>query len=145
MTMIVRSAHLWAMVELIVGILLTRLYGTGIFCPRQTISGTRSQCPTLAQHHQKFAEYRLPILCRYWNDNSGMYLAANSGPNSGRQHLFLTQQRANAVPKSGFLTSRMVSRGKSDTWHSSVPSVARTLALLLLELDAIIKVTIGLV
>ena len=74
-----------------------------------------------------------------------MHLAANSGPNSGRQHFFSAQQRANAVSNSGFLTSRMVYRGKSDTWHSNVPSMARTLALLLSELDAIIKVTIGLV
>ena len=71
--------------------------------------------PTLAQHRQKFAEDRLPISCRCWNDNSGIHLAANAGPNSGRQHLFSAHQRANAVPNSGFLTSRMVCRGKSDT------------------------------
>ena len=100
---------------------------------------------TLAQHRQKFAEDRLPISCRCWNDNSGMHLAANSGPNSGRQHLFSAQQRANAVPNSGFLTSRMVCRGKSDTWPSNVPSMSPTLALLLSELDAIVKLTIGLV
>ena len=55
------------------------------------------------------------------------------------------QKRANAVPNSGFLTSRMVSRGKSDTWPSNVPSMSPTLALLLSELDAIVKMTIGLV
>ena len=75
--------------------------------------------PTLAQHRQKFSEDRLPISSRCWNDNSGMHLAANSSPNSGRQHLFSAQQRANAVPNSGFLTSRMVCRGKSDTWPSN--------------------------
>ena len=101
--------------------------------------------PTLAQHRQKFAEDRLPISCRCWNDNSGMHFAANAGPNSGRQHLFSAQQRANAVPNSGFLTSRMVCRGKSDTWRSNVPSMIPTLALLLSELDAIVKMKIGLV
>ena len=100
--------------------------------------------PTLAQHRQKFAEDWLPISCRCQNDNSGMHLAANSGPNSGYQHLFSAQQRANAVPNSGFLTSRMVCRGKSDTWPSNVPSMGWTLALLLSELDAIVKMTIGL-
>ena len=54
------------------------------------------------------AKDRLPICS---NDNSGMHLAANSGPNSGRQHLFSAQQRANTAPNSGFLTSRMVCRG----------------------------------
>ena len=78
--------------------------------------------PTLAQHRQKFAEDRLPISCRCWNNNSGMHLAANSGPNSGCQHFFSAQQRANAVPNSGFLSSGMVCRGKSDTWPSNVPS-----------------------
>ena len=73
--------------------------------------------PRLAQHRQKIAEDRLPISCRCWNDNSGMHLVANAGPNSGRQHLFSAQQWANAVPNFGFLTSRMVCRGKSDTWH----------------------------
>ena len=58
--------------------------------------------PTLAQHRQKFAEDRLPISCRCWNDNSGMHLVANVGPNSGRQYLFSAQQRANAVPNSDF-------------------------------------------
>ena len=101
--------------------------------------------PTLTQHRQKFAEDRLPISCRYWNDNSGMHSAANAGPNSGRQHLFSAHQRANAVPNSGFLTSRMVCRAKSDTWPSNVPSMSPTLALLLLELDAIVRTTIGLV
>ena len=74
-----------------------------------------------------------------------MHLAVNSGPNSGRQHFFLTQQRANAVPNSGFLTSRMVCCGKSDKWPSNVPSIGQTLALLHSELDVIVKVTIGLV
>ena len=101
--------------------------------------------PTLAQHRHKFAEDRLPISCRCWNDNPGMYLAANPGPNSGCQHLFLAQQRADAVPNSGFLNSGMVCRGKSDTWPSNVPSMSLTLALLLSELDAIVKMTIGLV
>ena len=101
--------------------------------------------PTLAQRRQKFAEDRLPISCRCWNDNSGMHLAVNSGPNSGRQHLFLAQQRANAVPNSDFLTSRIVCRGKSDTWPSNMPSMSPTLALLLSELDDIVKMTIGLV
>ena len=100
---------------------------------------------TLAQHRHKFAEDRCPISCRCWNDNSGMHLASNSGPNSGRQNLFSAQQRANAVPNFGFLTSRMGCRGKSDTWPSSMPSMGQTLALLLSELDAIVKVTIGLV
>ena len=36
---------------------------------------------------------RLPIWYRCWNDNSSMHLAVNSGPNYGRQHLFLAQQR----------------------------------------------------
>ena len=101
--------------------------------------------PTLAQHRQKFAEDRLPISCHCWNDNSGMHLAANSGPNSGRQHLFSTQQRTNAVPNFGFFTSRMVCRGKSDTLPSNVPSMSPTLALLLSALDPIVKMTIGLV
>ena len=48
-----------------------------------------------------------------------MDLAVNSGPNSGRKHLFLAQKGANAVPNSGFLTSRMVCRGKIDTWPSN--------------------------
>ena len=100
--------------------------------------------PTLAQHRPKFAEDRLPISCRCWNDNSGMHLAANAGPNSGRLHFFSAQQRANAMPNSGFLTSRMVCHGKSDTWPSNVPSMSPTLALLLSELDAIVKMTIGL-
>ena len=90
-------------------------------------------------------EDRLPISCRCWNDNSGMYLAANSGINSVRQHLFSVQQRANFVPNSGFLTSRMVWCGRSETWSSNVPSMGRTLALLLSELNAIVKGTIGLV
>ena len=99
--------------------------------------------PTLAQHRQKFAEDLLPISCRCWNDNSGMHLACNSGPNSGHQYLFSAQQWANAVPNSGFLTSRMVCRGKSDTWPSTVPSMSPTLVLLLSKLDAIVKMTIG--
>ena len=68
-----------------------------------------------------------------------MHLAANSGPNSGRQHLFPAQQRANAVPNSGFLTFRKVCRGKSDTWLSNVQSMSPTLALLLSGLYAIVK------
>ena len=100
---------------------------------------------TLAQHRQKFADDRLPISCRCWYDNSGMHLAPNSGPNFGHQHLFSAQQRANAVPNSGFLTSRMVCRAKSDTWPSDVPSMNPNLALLLSELDAIVTMTIGLV
>ena len=101
--------------------------------------------PILAQHRQKYAKDRLPISYRCWNDNSGMHLADNSGPNSGRQYLFSAQQWANAVPNSGFLTSGMVCRGKSDTWPSNVPSMSPNLAFLLLELDAIVKMTIGLV
>ena len=57
---------------------------------------------------KNFSEDRLPISCHYWNDNFGMHLAATSGPNSGRQHLFSAQQRADAVPT-------LVFRGKSDT------------------------------
>ena len=34
------------------------------------------------------AQDRLLISCPCWNDNSGMHLTSNSGPNSGRQHLF---------------------------------------------------------
>ena len=64
---------------------------------------------------------------------------------SGRQHLFSAQQRADAVPNSGSLTSRIVCRGKSDTWPNNVPFMGRTQTLLLSELDAIVKVTIGLV
>ena len=90
--------------------------------------------PTLAQHRQKFSEDRLPISCRCWNDNAGLHLAANSGPNSGRLHLFSAQQQAIALPNSGFLTSRMVCRGKSDTWPSNVPSMGPTLVLLFSEL-----------
>ena len=101
--------------------------------------------PRLRQHRQKLSGDRLPISCSCWNDNSGMHLAANSGPNSGRQHLFSAQQRANAVPNSGFLTSRIVCRAKSDTWPSNVPSMSPNLALLLSELDAIVTMTIGLV
>ena len=52
-----------------------------------------------------------------------MHLAANSGPNSERQYLFLEQQRADTVPNSGFLTTRMDCRGKSDTWPNNVPSI----------------------
>ena len=69
-----------------------------------------------------------------------MNLAANSGPNSGRQHLFPAQQRANAVPNSGFLTPRMFCPGKSDTWPSNVPSMGRILSILLSALDAIVKI-----
>ena len=72
-----------------------------------------------------------------------MHLAANSGPNSGRQYLFSAQQWANAVPNSGCLTSGIVCRSKSDTWPSNVPSMSPTLTLLLSELDAIVKMTIG--
>ena len=57
-----------------------------------------------------------------------MHLAANSEPNSVRQHLFLAQQRADAVPNSGFLTPRMVCCGKNDTWPSNVQTMGRTLA-----------------
>ena len=46
------------------------------------------------------AEDRLPILRRCWNDNSDLHLVANSGPKSGRQHLFSAQQRADSVPNS---------------------------------------------
>ena len=95
------------------------------------------------------AEDRLPISCCCWNDNPGMHLAANPGPNSGRQQLFSAQQRADAVPNSGFLSSRMFYRGKSDTCSSNMPSMGRTegrsLALSLSELEAIVKVTISLV
>ena len=101
--------------------------------------------PTLAQHRQKFADDLLPISCRCWNNNSDMHLATIAVPNSGRQHLFSAQERANAVPIPDFLTSRMVCRGKSDTWPSKVPSMSPTLVLLLSELDAIVKMTIGLV
>ena len=94
---------------------------------------------------KNFAEYRLPISCRCWNDNSGMHLAANSGPNSGCQHLFSAQQWADAVPDSGFLTSRMVYRGESDTWSSNILSMGRALALLLSKLIAMVKVKIGLI
>ena len=76
---------------------------------------------------------------------SGMHLTANSGPNFGHQHLFSAQQRADAVPNFGFLSSIMVCRGKSDTWPINVPSMGRTLALLLSKLDATVKVTIGFV
>ena len=87
----------------------------------------------------------LPISCRCWNDNSDMYLMANSGPNSGRQHLFSAQKGADAVPNPGFLTSRMVSRGKNDRWPGNVPTMGQAMALPLLELDALVRVTIGLV
>ena len=76
----------------------------------------------------------MPISCHCWNDNSWMHLAANSGPNFVRQHLFSAQQRANAVPNSGFLTSRMVCRSKSDTSHRNLPSMGRTPALLMSKL-----------
>ena len=72
-----------------------------------------------------------------------MHLAANSGLNSDRKHFFSAQQRANALSNFDFLTSRIVSRGKSDTWRSNVPTMGRTLALLLSELYAIVKVTNG--
>ena len=49
------------------------------------------------------------------------------------------------MPNSGYLTSRMVCRGKSDTWSSNVPTMGQTVALLLSELDAIVKMTTGLV
>ena len=70
-----------------------------------------------------------------------MHLAANSG----RQCMFLAQQWAGAVPNSRFLTSRMDCRGKSDIWPSHVPSMGLILVLLLSELDAMVKVTTGLV
>ena len=66
-------------------------------------------------------------------------------PTNGRQDLFSAQQRANVVPNSGFLTSRMVCRDKNDTWPSNEPSMSPNLALLTSELDAIVKMTIGLV
>ena len=75
--------------------------------------------------------------------NSGMHLADNSGPNSGRQHLFLAKQRPDAVSNSGFLTFRMVCHSKSDTWLSNVPSMGWTLDFLFSELNIIVKVTIG--
>ena len=53
---------------------------------------------------------RLPISRRCWNDNSGMHLATNS------------------VPNSGFLTSRMVCRGKSDTWLGVGPKLGQVSA-----------------
>ena len=56
------------------------------------------------------------ILCRCWNDNSGMHLAANFGPNSGRQCFLSAQQRADAEPNSGFLTSD----GNGDTHPISI-------------------------
>ena len=124
------------------------------FCQKHGYDGFKSICypkcevrygPTLAQHRQKFTVDRLPRTCHYWNDNSGIYLATNSGPDSGRQYLCSAQQRANAVPNSGFLTSRRVCRGTSETWPSNVPSMGWTLTLLLSELDAIVKMTIGLV
>ena len=74
-----------------------------------------------------------------------MHLGANAGPNSGRQHLFSAQQRANAVPNSRFLTFKMVCRDKSDTWPSNVLSMGQTPALLISKLDAMVKMTIGLV
>ena len=40
------------------------------------------------------------------------------------------------MPNSGFLTSKMVCRGKSDIWPSNVPSTSPTLALLLSEMAA---------
>ena len=91
------------------------------------------------------AEDRLPISCRCWNDNSGMHLAANAGPNSVRQHLFLAQERPDVASSSGFLNSRMFCRGESDTWPSNVLYLGRILALLHSELNAIKKATIGLV
>ena len=86
--------------------------------------------PILVQHRQNGAVDQLPISCRCWNDNSVIHLLANSCPTSGRQYLFSAQQRTDAVPNSGFLTSRMVCRGKSDTWPSNAPSMGQTLALL---------------
>ena len=74
-----------------------------------------------------------------------IHLVANFGPNSDRQHLLSAQQRADAVPNSRFLSSRIVCRGKSDTWPSNMPSMDQTLALLLSEMDAMVKVTISLV
>ena len=47
--------------------------------------------------------------------------------------------------RTGFLTSRMVCRGKSDIRPSNLLSMGRTRALLLSELDAIVNMTIGLV
>ena len=64
----------------------------------------------------------LQIFLWYWrctkpviNFHLGMPLVANFSPNSGRQHLFSVQKRADSMPNSGFLTSRKVCRGKSDT------------------------------
>ena len=80
-----------------------------------------------AQHwpsiDKSVAEEWLPILRCCWNDNSGMHLVANAGPNSGRQHLFSAQQRANPVPTSGFLTSRI-----RENWLSMVPILGQVSA-----------------
>ena len=70
--------------------------------------------PTLAQHRQKIAEDRLPISCHCWNDNSGMHLVANSGPNSARQHFFR---------------------------NSNEPMLFQSLVFLLLECFTVVKVT----
>ena len=117
--------------------------------PLNGISKVPSANIDLAQHWPSigkiFAEDRFSISCRCWNDNSRMHLEANIGPNSGREHLFSAQQRAKSVPNSGFLTFRMVCCGKSDIWRSNVASMGQTLALLLSELDAMVKMAIGLV
>ena len=73
----------------------------------------------MAQHWPNIGKNVSENRYRCWNDNFGMH--------------------------SGFFTSRLVCRGKSYTWPSNVPSMDRTLALLLPQLDAIVKVTIGLV
>ena len=103
---------------------------------------TAQHWPSIAKN---IAKDRLPILCLCWNCNFDMHLVANSGPNYGCQDLFSAQQRADTVPNFGFLNSRMVCLSKSETWPSNVPSMGRTLDLLLSELDAIVKVTISLV
>ena len=54
-------------------------------------------------------------------------------------------KRADAVPISGFLTSRMVCGRNSNTWPSNMLSRGQTLSLLLSKLDSIVKVTIGLI
>ena len=60
------------------------------------------------------AEDRLPISGRCPNDNSGMHLAANSGPNSAANTCFR---------------------------HSNGPMLCRTLVFLLAEWFSVVKVT----
>ena len=104
------SPHKFAEIYNIASIVILKLT---IADKQAAAMGIYSKCeirygPALAQPRQKFGGDRLTISCRCWNDNSGMHLAANSCLNSGRKNLFSAQQRANAVPKSGFVTSRMV-------------------------------------